>query len=159
MRRKIILMCNLVAFSAFLMMSYFAGFRINLTSSMPEYLWFIYPISPDEKIMLGDYVIIPVSGIDTSEFDEKTIERYFKQGGFPFLKQVSGVPGDLIDKDESISLFEIDSKGCRLPIFHLPTRLGEDEYWLTSDKERGFDSRYFGPVNRRAITAKAKPLF
>jgi type IV secretory pathway protease TraF len=43
-----------------------------------------------------------------------------------------------------------------LPSIELPQRLKEGEVWLSSDHERGIDSRYFGAVARSSIACKVE---
>jgi conjugative transfer signal peptidase TraF len=138
---------------------YFAGVRVNLTSSLPQRLWIVRPIGASDDIRRGEYVVVPPSKIDTTRFDSRTRTRYFG-GKASFLKEVFGLPGEtMVDIDGLVSLLSSDSEGYPLPRFPLPYRLGSDEYWLSSNKERGFDSRYFGPVKRQSIEAKAVPIF
>lgn len=137
--------------------AYVTGLRINLTESLPGRLWLIRKISENEQISVGDFVVVPPSEIKGARFFPPHIRRkYFRSGEMNFLKEVKGVPGDFIHVD--VEVLSADSEGDWL-IAYPNRKLNSDEYWLTSNKERGFDSRYFGPVNRRAIKAKASPLF
>jgi type IV secretory pathway protease TraF len=76
----------------------------------------------------------------------------------PFLKEVFALPEESV-ADGVFPVVSSDSEGYPLPKFPLPVYLDRDEYWLGSPSERGFDSRYFGPVKRRAISSKAVPMF
>lgn len=82
------------------------------------------------------------------------------------IKRVAGLPGDVVDYDGSHIIINgraiaasrvlaTDSKGKPLPRVAFPVTLGPDELWLTSDDPRGFDSRYFGPVKREALSRRA----
>ncbi|MDR1483039.1 MAG: hypothetical protein LBI74_10480, partial [Synergistaceae bacterium] len=62
------------------------------------------------------------------------------------------------DSVTDITVASEDSRGGRLFAYPTPIILPPDCYWLVSDPERGFDSRYFGPVRREAITYRAYPL-
>ena len=54
--------------------------------------------------------------------------------GFELLKRLTGIPGDAIDA----------------------FTLGDDQYWVTgNDRSMSTDSRWFGPVRRRSISAVA----
>jgi type IV secretory pathway protease TraF len=66
----------------------------------------------------------------------------------------------LVNSDSMrITVASHDSYGGELSVWPTPIRLSKDQYWLVSDPDRGFDSRYFGPVNREAFTHKAYPVF
>jgi type IV secretory pathway protease TraF len=52
-----------------------------------------------------------------------------------------------------------DSTGAKLSVYPTPVTLPPGSYWLVSDPERGFDSRYFGPIRRNAFTHRARPVF
>ena len=43
-----------------------------------------------------------------------------------------------------------------LPSVELPQRIKEGEVWLSSDHEKGIDSRYFGAVARSSIACKVE---
>lgn len=86
------------------------------------------------------------------------------------IKRVAGLPGDVIDYDGARIMINgraladspvlaSDARGNELPRTTFPVVLGADEVWLTSDHERGFDSRYFGPVRRAALTCRAELLW
>jgi type IV secretory pathway protease TraF len=157
MRKKFFL-AALFLYVLVLGVAYSSGVRINFTSSLPQRLWFVRPLGEDEEIRRGEYVVVPASKIDTeARFDGRTKARYFDGEKMPFLKEVFALPGETVD--DVFPLMSQDSAGCPLPKFPLPIRLDRDEYWLSSDRERGFDSRYFGPVKRRAISGKAVPVF
>jgi type IV secretory pathway protease TraF len=138
--------------------AYFSGVRVNFTSSLPQRFWFVRPLGESEEIRRGEYVVVPPPGIDTARFDRRTKAGYFDLGKMPFLKEVFALPEETV-ADGVFPLVSSDSEGRPLPGFPLPIRLERDEYWLGSLNERGFDSRYFGPVKRRAIAGKAVPIF
>jgi conjugative transfer signal peptidase TraF len=139
--------------------AYVSGVRVNLTSSLSQRLWLVRPLEASDEIRRGEYVVVPPSAIDTARFERRTKSRYFG-GKTPFLKEVFALPGETVEDIGGLfPSMSSDSEGYPLPIFPLPFRLGSDEYWLSSHSERGFDSRYFGPVKRRAVSAKAVPVF
>jgi conjugative transfer signal peptidase TraF len=138
--------------------AYSSGVRINVTSSLPQRLWVVYPLGEDDEIRRGEYVIVFPLTIDTARFDPGTKARYFGDGKMSFLKEVFALPGETVDGG-TFYVLSSDSEGRPLPEFPFPVRLDRDEYWLSSHSERGFDSRYFGPVRRRSISAKAVPIF
>lgn len=51
------------------------------------------------------------------------------------------------------------SRGVALPQPSYPRLLAADEVWLSSEHARGFDSRYFGPVKRAALSCHAELLW
>jgi type IV secretory pathway protease TraF len=58
-----------------------------------------------------------------------------------------------------ITVASRDSFGGGLSPWPTPVTLRPDQYWLVSDPGRGFDSRYFGPVHRNALTHRAELAF
>jgi len=147
-----------VGFYAFAGVMYFSGLRVNVTSSLPQTFWIVSEIDEIEEINSGDYVVVNPHEIDSSDFSPSVQQRYFGDRWL-FIKQIGGVPGNVVQESCDVVVFSVDSEGNALPKSRLPVYLNDNEYWLVSDKERGFDSRYFGAVNRSVIKAKAFPLF
>jgi type IV secretory pathway protease TraF len=58
-----------------------------------------------------------------------------------------------------ITVASEDSRDGRLFAYPTPISLPPGWYWLASDPERGFDSRYFGPLPREAFTHRAEAVF
>ncbi|GHV40465.1 hypothetical protein FACS1894187_21440 [Synergistales bacterium] len=139
-------------------LGYWVGIRVNVTASLPQILWIIHEINENDVIKRGEYVTVLRQTINTEKFDEKARSVYFG-GRIPMLKQVFALPGDTVEEDVDVIILSTDKNGSSLPVYTLPAKLGNDEYWLISDKKTGFDSRYFGPVKREAIIAKAVPIF
>lgn len=174
MRKKIALfyvlvtsLC-LVAF-AFVLFHTF-GVRVNRSDSLPGILYRIVPLKEGEAVNTGDCVLIDLSKISNPVI-ERGIERGYvtKTENQPMLKQIGGLPGDtVVIKDGflsvngeavKITVASQDSRGGRLSAYPTPITLPPNHYWLTSDPERGFDSRYFGPLLGDSFTHKAFPLF
>lgn len=100
-------------------------------------------------------------------------EAYHRENDFgrvtPYLKRVVGLPGDIIEEDDSGLIrvgedlvsgstpLSMDRAGNVMKRFPLPIRLALDEVWLLSDSPRGFDSRYLGPA-RLASCDKVVPM-
>ena len=151
-----------------LIFGYFSGYRINLTDSLPYYVFRIIPLQPDEEIKHNDYVFFKPTLI-SHDVIPVAIERTYINHRHPMVKKVVGLPGDMIIlKDErlfinntSTPLFILreDSQNRPLSPYLTPLILDEDFYWLSSDPERGFDSRYFGPLHRSFFTHRAFPIF
>ena len=88
--------------------------------------------------------------------------------GSLLLKPVAAVAGDRIRiTDEGLSInktyvgpvYPYDTEGLPLPVLRTSYTLKEDEVFLASPYPRSFDSRYFGPVNKKDIIAEVIPLF
>jgi conjugative transfer signal peptidase TraF len=89
----------------------------------------------------------------------------------PLVKRVAGVAGDrvsyerergvLINGKALPSSVARESEGAKhaLPYPLLPRELEADELWVASEHEAGFDSRYFGPVARSALSCVAEPVW
>lgn len=172
MKRKIAIFYTLVTslcFSALaLNQCYVQGYRVNRSASLPFLVYKITTLIEDENLAAGDCVIIDITQI-TNPVIDKSVERGYVNHKEPMLKQIGAVPGDTITlKDNSITInnktallhiASSDYRGGELSAWPTPVILASDQYWLISDPERGFDSRYFGPVDRKALTHKARAIF
>ena len=163
----ITLLC-LIAF-AFVLFHAF-GIRLNRSDSLPGILYRIVPLEEGEAVNIGDSVLINLSKI-ANPVIERSIERGYvtRTSNQPMLKRIAGVPGDAVTFENGflsvngeltkITVASQDSRGGKLRAYPTPITLPPNHYWLTSDPERGFDSRYFGPIQRDAFTHRAFPLF
>lgn len=140
---------------------------INISYSVPLGLWFVQPgIAQHET---GCYVKLYPQNFNHFE---KYTTYPFSVGPsgqlLPFIKQVGGIPGDLIEAaaegilvNGSIlpdsQVLSADRANRPLTPFPLPYRLKSGEVWLTSNSARGFDSRYLGPA-LAAECRKVKPV-
>ena len=147
------------------------GCRVNRSSSLPGHIYRIALIEADESLAIGDIVLIDLSKISNPVID-KGMERGYVSRAWnqPMLKRIGAVPGDtVVLKDghlfvnggaaAKMTVASRDSSGGELLPWPTPLTLQANQYWLTSESERGFDSRYFGPIHRNAFTHKAKPVF
>jgi type IV secretory pathway protease TraF len=85
------------------------------------------------------------------------------------LKKIGAAPGDTVALRDNhlfvnncptpMIVSSEDSRGQILLLYPTPVTLPQDCYWLVSIPDRGFDSRYFGPVHRSAFTHKARLVF
>ncbi len=147
---------SVLIIGAVLAAPFFTGrFVLNISPSVPLGLWLL----SDDKITYGDVVQLP---LDAFKFAEWVPEMYHVKDRngveMPYLKRVAGLPGDVIElSSEGYEIaagkillnslpLSMDGSGNKLETFPLPVKLASDEIWLTSDKERGFDSRYLGPA-------------
>jgi conjugative transfer signal peptidase TraF len=147
-----------------------AGYRINLTGSMPVGIW-----KESTVLQRGSSVaacVPPNSSAARIASERGYISPGQCPGGFaPLLKPITALPGDtVILSDEAISINgrwipnsrtqAIDSQGRPLPSFPrgiYPVLTGE--YWLfATDNPNSFDSRYFGPVPESSIVSSLVPI-
>jgi conjugative transfer signal peptidase TraF len=158
---------TLISFTA-----YGAGYRINLSPSVPRGLWKVdkQPNQPQR----GGYAIVPMS--DAGEEDKNPGYRLAAERGYlvsptPMLKRIVAVEGDFVSYDEYeravtvnggyVLMTEIlsrDTDGRPMPSAPFPVWLMERQVWLSSENIRGYDSRYFGPVSSD-ILRKATPVW
>ena len=149
------------------------GYRVNRSASLPFLIYKIAPLEENTGIKRGDCVLIDLLRLSNPVIS-RGIERGYVSGAFnqPMLKRIGAVPGDRVElldgflavNSEAINKTKIivashDSYGGELSAWATPLTLQAGEYWLVSDPERGFDSRYFGPVNESAFTHRARPVF
>ena len=152
MRKKWLVL--IVGFFSVLLTAYCLGFRWNYSGSVPLGLWRL----EDRKIIRrGDYVQVAPN---SSAWYRLGVEREYYRDGAYLLKQVVALEGDIVSNDVPeksvtvgsalIPINEIRSRdvvGRAMPSPQFPVRLKHGEAWLASDNERGYDSRYFGPVS------------
>jgi conjugative transfer signal peptidase TraF len=149
---------------------YSLGYRVNLSSSLPCFVYRITPIGRGEEIKPGDCVTINLSKVSNPVIELGAERGYVAKGwNRPMLKQIGALPGDTVELRDGflfvngvaskITVASQDSMGGKLAAWPTPLTLPPGQYWLVSDPERGFDSRYFGPIHRAAFTHKARPVF
>jgi conjugative transfer signal peptidase TraF len=156
--------------------SYFWGYRVNFTSSVPPGIWKCEKSA--EPLKRGDYVCVDTAALicERPEMKEAHKRGYFAytlflRSPFDLLKEIGALPGDLVDYDPTVQRVVIngeiqaagvwmsaDSKGRVMPRPRFPYRVPSGEYWLSSS-ERGFDSRYFGSVPEKCIKSRMVPVF
>lgn len=157
--------CVIVLLLAFL---YVQGYRINLSGSLPGWIYRIYNAA-GKTVSRGDYVVINYFSVDNNPAIQAGLERGYLSR-FPMLKQVGAVSGDLISIRNNrlyvngadvgpMIVLSADSLGNPLSPYPTPVTLKSGQYWLISNPERGFDSRYFGQIDRGCITHVAYPVF
>jgi conjugative transfer signal peptidase TraF len=143
---------------------YHAGYRINLSPSVPAGIWRIR----EGGHARGDYVVVSPSNHLGYRL---AVERGYLPEFSPMLKRVVAAEGDVVDYDEEeravtvngeyIMMTEIlsrDTEGRVLPKTLFPVKLRRGEAWLSSENIRGYDSRYFGPVSED-ILQRAVPVW
>jgi conjugative transfer signal peptidase TraF len=175
LRRKIAVLYVLVtsfAFLTFVFVVFHAlGYRVNRSESLPGHIYRITSLEENEPLKSGDIVLIDLSKISNPVID-RGIERGYVSRAWnqPMLKRIGAIPGDTVSlKDEAlfvngetagkITVASRDSFGGELSPWPTPLTLPPNHYWLVSHPERGFDSRYFGPIHRSAFTHKAEQIY
>ncbi len=146
------------------------GIHINFSSSVPGLFWYSKKFkSPGDR---GEYVYICP---DKNFVDDYKINIYVKHRGVcggivPLLKRIVAIKGDRVDVDKNgifvngnfirnSQPFVVDGKGNHLPkqSFHGVIPLGH--LLVVGDTATSFDSRYFGLVKEKWITATAEHIF
>lgn len=148
-----------------LIVAYGLGFRWNFTHSVPTGLWRL----EDGTIQHGDYVQVSPNDLPWYRLG---VEREYYRHGASLLKKVVALEGDVVSLDASqhsvtvddvhVSLSEWRSRDIAGRVMPspppFPIRLKAGEAWLASENERGYDSRYFGPVHTRLLR-RARLIF
>jgi conjugative transfer signal peptidase TraF len=144
------------------------GYRVNRSASLPFLVYKIAPLNQNERIERGDCVLINLSMFSNSVITQG-VKRGYVNLREPMLKRIGAIPGDTVTVRDGflsvngevtvITVASHDSYGGELPTWPTPITLQPGQYWLVSDPERGFDSRYFGPIDRSVFTDRAYPVF
>jgi conjugative transfer signal peptidase TraF len=145
-----------VAVFAFaLLWAWGAGFRLNLTPSLPQGIYKLSPGAPGK----GDVVSFCLEG----EFADLARERGYLQAGScpsglrPLLKTLAGLPGESVNP-ETLLIRGTDSLGRPMPSTLeagiIPPGMG----FLLTEHPGGFDSRYFGLAPLEKLR-KVDPVF
>lgn len=132
----------------------------NASPSVPTRLYWITYGSPKP----GDIVLV--------ELPEpyKTIadQRGYLPKNLPALKRVRALSGDQVCRfgrtvfinGAAVSVAQLhDNRGLKLPEWRGCRTLKPHEVFLLTDNPKSFDGRYFGPVDRSAITGIAHALW
>lgn len=151
--------------------AYAAGYRINLTPSMPVGVWHV---SGDGHFGRGD--VVWVCPPNTSPIREAHRFGFIPSGlcpsGFsPLLKPVVAVEGDAVTLSAEGLIVNgslvpnsaparMNARGQFLPRLRLGSYVVRPgEVWLISSyNPASFDSRYFGPVSAALVDGRAHPI-
>jgi conjugative transfer signal peptidase TraF len=170
MKTPIYILSPVVLLIVFSLFGGLAGYRINLTASMPLGIW-----RKPTAIQRGSYVAACIPP-DTPAAQVAIERGYIPPGGCPsgfapLLKQIATFPGDtVLLTDEAVyingSLLPssrtqaTDSKGRPLPSFPRGSyRVLPGECWLfATTHPNSFDSRYFGPIPESCIVTSLLPV-
>lgn len=151
--------------------TYAAGYRVNVSDSLPPGVWQIRPGAPAR----GSIVLAcpPDTPLFRAARQAHYIARGFCPGGMaPLLKPVAAVAGDrVVISSAGISVngspipnsarFAVDGSGRFLP--NAPDGVSivpAGQVWLLSSYNKySFDSRYFGPVAASRVSGVARPVY
>lgn len=147
-----------------------AGYRINMSGSLPIGIYRIRHEPP--PLERGSVVVVCLSESWTRFALERRILRsgYCQGGGYGIGKVVLAVGGDVVtlSRDQVVvgdsllingTTLRRDQLGRDMP--HHPWgqhTLQPSELWLYSCHPSAFDSRYFGPVDRKQVRAVVEPI-
>jgi len=136
--------------------------RFNPSESAPRGFYFF---APPRRIRVGDEVFVHLP----TAIAAFSAARNYLPLGVPILKRVAAVGGQhvcqrageiLIDGKAVARLRTVDGKGRPLIRWNGCRMLAQNELFLLgTHSPASFDSRYFGPLNRNAVIARATPLW
>jgi conjugative transfer signal peptidase TraF len=143
--------------------------RLNLSKSMPRGL---YRVTNRGALRRASLVAVCID----HELAVLAAERHYIGAGScptgtePLLKVVVAEQGDVVETSESA----VSINGARLAasatsvtdsagrvLEHFPWgehRLAHGEFWVFSERDRSWDSRYFGPVRIEEVAGVVEPL-
>ena len=132
----------------------------NASNSVPRGLYWV----TDEAPFHGDIAVVRLP----FHARKQAYELGILPINIPLLKPVAALQGDeicrlgdvvLINKEAVSVALKYDQQGQKLPQWQGCFTLKRDEFFLLSDHQNSFDSRYFGTINRQNIEGMAKPLW
>lgn len=149
--------CLYLMLSAFFVFSglWLAGLRVNVTASLPLGLYRLCPDTPAK----GDYVSFCLDG----EYAKLALDRGYVGPGVcpsglrPLLKQVAGLPGDVVDT-AALHILEADSTNRPLTSILRDGRIPPGMALVLATHGGSYDGRYFGLVPVASLQ-KAEPVF
>lgn len=131
---------------------------VNESSSLSRGVY----LRTDANLRRGSIVATPQPG---------SVRPYLRglgvTAGMPLLKRVAAVGGDPVCREADAvvtplrraTALERDGRGVELPQWLGCRTLGAGEVFLLGDTETSFDSRYFGPIRREAITGPYREIW
>jgi len=132
----------------------------NASPSVPTGLYWITNGTPKR----GDIVLVEL----TEPYRTIADQREYLPRNLPALKRVRALSGDEVCRfgrkifisREFVSVAQLhDIRGLKLPEWSGCRTLKPGEVFLLTDHPKSFDGRYFGPVDRSAITGIAHPVW
>lgn len=170
MKSALLILSPILLLILFLLLGGLAGYRINLTTSMPLGIW-----KKSNAIHRGSYVAACIP--PDTEAAQLAIQRGYIPPGqcpggiAPLLKEIAAFPGDTVFlTDEAVYINGVqlpnsctqstDSEGRPLPSFPRGNyRVLPGQCWLFAiTHPNSFDSRYFGPVPESSIVTSLFPV-
>lgn len=145
------------------------GIRVNWTSSMPIGLYLETAVDLEREAMV--FVCLPEAIARVG-----SARKYLPAGGCPsgtssVLKQVLALPGDRVDlREDFLAVNELEVQRSRIravdslgrPLDHASygrRTVQDGELWVVGlNRERSWDSRYFGPIPLTSVVGAARPL-
>lgn len=117
----------------------------------------------DEPVTYGDMVLVqlPDRVINLVE------RRQYLPPNVPLIKRIAAAKGDKICRvgvllsinNIPVAVAKIKDKQARkLPVWSGCITLGAGSFFLLQEHPNSFDSRYFGPVDRKMIVGRARKL-
>jgi type IV secretory pathway protease TraF len=150
------------------------GVLIVHTPSIAEGVYLRRPVEPTSALRIGDVVCLDA----TSRFAPVVLREGLKTGRFPafwreevLVKHVAAFGGASLEyeRERGVSVDGVllpnskrkktDLAGQLLPAPQVPKHVPEGYVWLASEHPDGFDSRYMGVVDVRALTCVAEALW
>ncbi len=131
----------------------------NRTGSAPKGLYWL----SGDPFTKGRWVAVSARSADAGWAEA----RGFVGKDWPLLKQVAGVPGDLICRNGNEVLInselaaiaqKVDSGGRLLPVWEGCERLKAGEYFLLAPHASSLDGRYFGVTAIDDLDGVVRPL-
>lgn len=144
-----------------------AFLRINFTRSLPVGL---YALASDRPIRGSLVEVCPPAALARQALARRFLSPgRCPAGTEPLLKILAGEAGDQVAVDSAGVLINgllldgsaplaLDRFGRPLLPTSFHGRIPAGYVWLQATHPRSWDSRYFGPVPRRSITAVLRPL-
>lgn len=139
---------------------YAANLRINWTPSEPRGIYQVKPVSAG--VNRGDLIEFCYSGVKGPYMTRGVCPN----DTAPFLKEVVGVPGDVVVVGEAGVMvnghmlpdsrplrYSVSDPNYALPVLRGRFILGPGQYWAYGSgmPARSFDSRYFGAVDLASV--------
>lgn len=149
----------IIAIFVFVLKKLSYGISYQKSASMPKG---IYLMLPAKEINRGDLVIFypPKKAADFAH------KNHWLPDSNILLKQVFGIPNDFVCNYHQVieingkilgKVYDFYAPGKKMPHRQFCAKLKDEQYLLLSTYiDRSYDGRYFGPVLRQQIIAKAK---
>ena len=129
-------------------------------------------VSMSPTILVGDHFMVDVLGSDDAvERGDIVIFRYPGNLDVDFVKRVIGLPGETVEiRDRAVFVdgqlldepYAVYSKDVAMPgrDDFGPYAVSDGKYFMMGDnRDNSYDSRKFGPIERKMITARALYLY